>query len=975
MNRQAFLTELRNARDSLDLKTIEHAARMSSYVAETLSNSELTDLRKQCAETFTEIRINLVTTNNTPALNSYNKYVKDVLARALSALYATIALHRNKQYSTPYKSISRILASGVPNAEKYMLLLMEFTEALRPTRVKCFPESHTGTSVGRVRTTIMQNVTQLYVHGAEHDQYVGRLHECLLKILDKTPFLLATCERITLARALLARISDILNVDEPSRQGSAHEESLQLQYLDFVTKTALSLRHRSKIAASCGAQEPEMSPLYVAKLFEIICSTTISSLMRHRTEYPGLRATSEQLVCLGRDIAASGFLNAEQLAVFSEVHLPLVEHLRGLCKQMDKYTRYASQGWYREAAQKWHKEIVPLLRGVSVLAHAAQVPEENDTQGGDKIFQKVRLKPICQLNILPTNSHDIARYKYHRRCIDRFYSGLLHLMCNVHFLDSVMIQLDEKISRMCRDSGTRYAALDSDTLTTSIHRYLGTLQGATHTAAGEVTNSHTLIETAAALLSHALVMIDGHHMSRTPGSSAYEQHNHMQSTIRSSVIESEHKFRHLAELKRHMASCALMAPPRQQSAYVGASCISMQSHLPGTSSSTYITQASHLPSATERKHTSSMLPSVQGIAVPQVQQNVATQHANAAQYGAGPESRAGGSVTGNAHGFQNMQAHATTYVAGYVPSQHAVQTASGTRGQSGAISYHGNTGFSGSETFVGNPTQLQAAHTNYSAAYTGSTHPGQQRNIDLVAHPVTQPAVNPCWWAGSNTGHAVHTQTTSRPIIAPELAAHTRAEVTQGLSAVEVATYGPVPVGITTQSATPHPQFGDAPDSALLEVHYVNQATHNDTSFGVETSSPGATTQRMYARNGRLGERHSWAPYQITCRRGSEASYPNPGPSTTLTFAAPPRSITAQTAHGYAFVRPDGYEDNSAALRVNDCTRGTLTSASCQDQPMAAYAEYTSSDSTQSDTDSSHSPILVIDEVTPAITQGHTKIA
>ncbi|AAV86278.1 hypothetical protein AM136 [Anaplasma marginale str. St. Maries] len=973
MNRQAFLTELRNARDSLDLKTIEHAARMSSYVAETLSNSELTDLRKQCAETFTEIRINLVTTNNTPALNSYNKYVKDVLARALSALYATIALHRNKQYSTPYKSISRILASGVPNAEKYMLLLMEFTEALRPTRVKCFPESHTGTSVGRVRTTIMQNVTQLYVHGAEHDQYVGRLHECLLKILDKTPFLLATCERITLARALLARISDILNVDEPSRQGSAHEESLQLQYLDFVTKTALSLRHRSKIAASCGAQEPEMSPLYVAKLFEIICSTTISSLMRHRTEYPGLRATSEQLVCLGRDIAASGFLNAEQLAVFSEVHLPLVEHLRGLCKQMDKYTRYASQGWYREAAQKWHKEIVPLLRGVSVLAHAAQVPEENDTQGGDKIFQKVRLKPICQLNILPTNSHDIARYKYHRRCIDRFYSGLLHLMCNVHFLDSVMIQLDEKISRMCRDSGTRYAALDSDTLTTSIHRYLGTLQGATHTAAGEVTNSHTLIETAAALLSHALVMIDGHHMSRTPGSSAYEQHNHMQSTIRSSVIESEHKFRHLAELKRHMASCALMAPPKKPSAHLESLCINMQSRSPsGTFESAPVTQASHVPS---------MPPLAQGIAAPQVAQNVATQYTNAAQYGAGPESRAGGSVTGNAHGFQNMQAHATTYVAGYVPSQHAVQTASGTRGQSGAISYHGNTGFSGSGAFAGNPAPLQAAHASYTV-YAGPAYPGQQHSINLAPYTVTQQTVNP-YGVSISGGRVSHAQTTSGSIIAPGLAACagsstmpcTRVEVTRSFSAVKVAAYGPTPAGATTQPATLCTQFGSAPGSSLVEVHHVNQATRDATRSSVETSAPSAATQRMYAPGGRPSSQHGWAPYQIAYRRGSEASYPNPGPSTTLTFAAPPQSITAQAAHGYAFVRPGGCEGNSAALRVNDCTRGTLTSESCQDQPMAAYAEYTSSDSTQSDTDSSHSPILVIDEVTPAITQGHTKIA
>ncbi|MFV9881264.1 MAG: hypothetical protein AB8U31_00180 [Anaplasma ovis] len=976
MNRQAFLTQLRNARDSLDLKTLEYSARMSNYVAETLSNSELTALRKQCADTFAEIRINLVTANNTRALNKYNKYVRDVLARALSALYAIISLRRNKQYSTPYQSISHILASGAPDAEKYMLLLMEFMEAIRPTKVKRFPESYTGTSVGRVRTAIMQNVTQLYVRGAEHDKYISQLHECLLKILDKMPFLLATCERITLVRGLLAHISDIPNVDEPSRQRSAHAESLQLQYLDFITKTALSLRCRSKIAALGSVQEPEMSLPYVAKLFEIIFSTTISNLVRHRTEYPGLRATSEQLVCLGRDIAASGFLNAEQLATFSEIHFPLVEQLRELCKHMDKYTDYAARGWHREAVQKWHKEIVPLLHRVSDLAHAAQVPEENDTQSGNEIFRKVRLKPICQTNTPPQNPRDLSRYKYHRRCIDRFYNGLSHLMCNVHFLDGVMIQLDEKISHMCQSAGIRNRVLTSgDSLTTSVHHYLGTLQGVAHTETGTVANSHTLIETASALLSHALVMLDGHHISRTPGSPAQEQHDYMQSTVYSPTAESAYKLRYLAELKQHMASCALMAPPRQQSAYVGASCISMQSHLPGTSSSTYITQASHLPSATERKHTSSMLQSVQGIAVPQVQQNVATQHANVAQCGTDPESHAGEGVTGNVRGFQNIQEQARMSVTGYAPPQHAVQTASGTSGQSGATPHCGNTNLFGSGTFVGNPTQLQAAHTNYSAAYTGSTHPGQQQhNIDLVLHPVTQPAVNPCW-AGSNTSHAVHTQTTSGPIIAPELAAHTRAEVTQGLSAVEVATYSSVPVGVTTQSATPRLQFGDVPDSSLLEVHYVNQATHNDTSFGVETSSPGATTQRMYARNGRLGERHSWAPYRIACRRGSEASHSTPGPSAALAPTAPPQGITTQEVYRYAFMHSGGRE-NSTAFGINELTQGASITAACQDQPMAEHTDHdTPYDSTQSDADSPHGTILVIDEVALATTQGHTKIA
>ena len=972
MNRQAFLTELHNARDFLDLKTLEYSARTSNYIADTLSSSELTALRKQCAETFAEIRINLVTTNNTHALNKYNKYVKDVLARALSALYAIISLHRNKQYSTPYQSISRILASSIPNAEKYMLLLMEFMEALQPTIVRRFPESYTGMPVGRVRTAIMRNATQSYIHGAEHDKYIGQLHECLLKILDKMPLLLATCERITLVRGLLARISDIPNVNEQSCQRSAHAESLQLQYLNFATKTALSLRHRSQIAALSNVQEPEMSLPYVAKLFEIICSTAVSNLVQHRTEYPGLRATSEQLVCLGRDIAASGFLNAEQLAAFSEVHLPLVEQLRELCKHMDKYTKYAARGWHREAAQKWHKEIVPLLHRVSGLAHAAQVSEENATQSDNEIFCKVRLKPICQTNTPPQNLQDLSRYKYHRRCIDRFHSGLSHLMCNVHLLDGVMIQLDKKISRMCQDAGIRNRVLTiGDGLTTSVHQYLGTLQGAAHMETGAVANSHTLIEAAAALLSHALVMLDGHHISRAPGSPVQEQHDHMQSTACGSTAESAYKLRYLAELRQHMASCALMAPPRQQFVYIGASCISMQSHLPAsTFESTSITQASYPSFATERDHVSGTVPPVQGV-VPRVPQNVAVQHANSVQCGTGPEPHASGSVTGNVCEPQNIR--------------HAVQTASGTSGQSGATSHCENTDLFCSGTLVGNPAPLlQAAYADYSAACMSSTHPGQRHYINSAQHPVTQSAVNPCWASSDGVGRASHTQTTSRPIIVSELAAHassaampcTRVEVTHSFGATEAATYSPVPAGATAHSALLRTQFGNVPDSSLLEVHHVNQVTRNYNGFGVETSAPGTVVRQMYARSGRLGERRSWAPYQIACRRGAEASYPNPDLSAAPTFTAPPQSMTAQEAHRYAFMCSGG-EGSSTAFGVNESTQGASIPASRQDQPMAAYTDhYTSSDSTQSDTDSPHSPILiVVDGVAPAVTQGHVKIA
>ncbi|WP_238523277.1 hypothetical protein [Anaplasma centrale] len=729
------MTELQHAWHALDLRTLEYALRMSSYVTEALESSDVTTLVRQCSEIFLRIQDDLTVTQDGRALHEYNRYVRDVLGRALSALCAISALHKNEGYLTPYRSIRHILDSSVPSAEKYRCLLVEFMEALQPARVGYFPEAYSSTSVGRVRTVIMRNATQLYICSTTHDRYINQLHECLLKILEKVPFLLATCERILLVRELLARISDI-NAPQPA---SAHAESLQLRYLDLVTKIDLALSRRSEIAALGGVQEPEMSLPYVAKLFEIICSISITNLVQHRTEYPGLRATLEQLVQLGRDIASSGFLNAEQSVIFGEVHLPLVERMRELCKHIDKYTKYATQGRNAEAMQKWHGEIMPLLRMVSGLTHAAQVSEEDDTHGSGEIFRKVRLKPICQPSVTtPQNSSDIARHKYRRRCVDRFYSGLSHLMCNVHFLDSVMGQLDAKISRLCLDAGTGYDNILSgspsgDRLTESVYCYLATLQGTTQVTVGNVANSNALIDTTAALLSHALVMLDGHHISRTRGSSVQEQHNHAQSMVCGSDAESVRKLRYLAKLRQHMASCALVAPPKRQSAHADTLYIDTQSHFLAGVLDEGVPIAQELYptfSAVTCTHYLDTPPVVQEMPLPREIPGTAARTQYVAHESTARDMSIRGavrsgtrlthcmpreSVIKNAHEFPSMQEYITTHATGHASSPgYTVSADSGASGQSAVpvTAYLDGIECSGNSLGNSSPTSSpQVAHT------------------------------------------------------------------------------------------------------------------------------------------------------------------------------------------------------------------------------------------------------------------------
>ncbi|QLL66413.1 hypothetical protein O998_00570 [Anaplasma phagocytophilum str. Norway variant1] len=421
----------------LNFYMLEEVFKLSRHVSSICTEDTLLSVKEEIESAYSALSVEVACHEK----EYYHKALKALEAIRVLICISNLGMHGNDVYTSTYSDLNAIASSqSLITTEKLRDVLYILMDTLKPVRKRFFTNSDLGECVGRVRKTVLSNLTKICLPNTA-------VYYPLTTLFEKIPYVLTVGERAMWLRILIKFSHEAVVSRELFNDSHVLHKCLTL-----LKNVRNALLKRSRIAAAGSVLEPEMNPEYINILHTEILRITSKSLHFHKLYYPTLTDQVKRLVILGEEIEHLECYQNHQLLIFQTTQQRLVALLDEFLTQSVHYETLCSEHAIDSTAALGKLQAV-LNDVLSRISQAAcSIQELQNTADIPKQLRLLGITRTLQIDLI-NRRIEPAMVGEALAVTQEFHDGLKCILGNVHYLDRLVLRDFKKI--ITRTTGTQ----------------------------------------------------------------------------------------------------------------------------------------------------------------------------------------------------------------------------------------------------------------------------------------------------------------------------------------------------------------------------------------------------------------------------------------------------------------------------------------------------------------------------------------
>ncbi|SCV65790.1 hypothetical protein ANAPRD1_00926 [Anaplasma phagocytophilum] len=410
----------------LNFYMLEEVFKLSRHLSATCTEETILSVKEEIESVYSALSVEVACHEK----EYYHGALKALEAIRVLICLSKLRMHENDVYTSTYSDLNAIASSQLLiTTEKLRDVLYILMETLKPVRKRFFTNSDLEACVGRVRKTVLSNLTKICLPNMA-------VYYPLMTLLEKIPYVLTVGERAIWLRILIKFSHEAVVTRELFNDSHVLHKCLTL-----LKNVRNALLKRSRIAAAGSVLEPEMNPEYINILHTEILRITSKALHFHKLYYPTLSNKVKRLVVLGEEIEHFECYQNHQLLIFQTTQHRLVSLLDEFLTQS---AHYETQRAYNSTATP--SELPAILHDVlcRISQAACSIQELQNTADIPKQLKLLGITRPLQIDLI-NRRIDPSMLPEALAVTQEFHDGLKYIIDNVHYLDRLVLRDFKKI--------------------------------------------------------------------------------------------------------------------------------------------------------------------------------------------------------------------------------------------------------------------------------------------------------------------------------------------------------------------------------------------------------------------------------------------------------------------------------------------------------------------------------------------------